>query len=296
MRFSSASRLASGRASLALYLAALPLWLFSAHGWPHATPIALGTLGLYQWWRYHHRYRLVADTPTSRSATPVQGYGEFFGQARAPDGPPLITPYGHMRCVWYHASRQCRDDRQSVLADNTRHSSDNALLLQLGNGQLVIEPAGAQVETLHQRQWQDEQYQYRESWIAEGDPLYALGSVTTHAGPPGQQAWRDDLQLLLNEWKADRSSLLQRFDLNGNGQLDPDEWEAVRQAAHQAIDQQHRTLASIPPSHHLHRPADSRPFMLSWRTPQAQAQQLRLLSWCHAAAALAAGVWLARLG
>lgn len=297
MRFSSASQLLYGWHSLALYLLAVPLGQLAPPSQPWLAPLATGSLALLLWWWQYRRYRFVADTPTSRSAAPVQGYGEFYGQARALAGPPLLTPYGLMRCVWYRASRQRRDDRHGSLpGGNQRHTSQSALLLQLDKGQLVIEPEGAHVDALHQRQWQDEQYQYQESWIADGDPLYALGSVTTHAGPPGQQAWRDDLQLLLNEWKADRAGLLQRFDHNGNGQLEPDEWEAVRQAAHHTINQQHRELAAIPPSHHLRRPGDTRPFILSWRTPAALARQQRLLAWCHAAIALAAGVWLAQPG
>ena len=200
-----------------------------------------------------------------------------------------------MRCVWYHASRQPRDDRHSHIRSRQQLVSDSAFLLADARGQLVIEPAGAVVETRHHRQWQDAQYHYRESWLADGDPLYALGSLVTLAGAPDRQAWRDDLQLLLNDWKADQTALLQRFDRDGNGALDADEWEAARQAAAHSINRQHRELAATPPSHHLQKPADGRPFLLSWRTPAALAQRLRRLAWSHAAVAVLAGYWLARL-
>lgn len=293
--FSSASRLASGWAGLLLYLPAWPLWLATGDSWPPAVPAAMGTLALWQWWRQHRRYRFVADTPTGRCHSPVQGYGEYHGQARACGGQPLLTPYGQMRCVWYHASRQPRDDRHGNAARSQHQVSDSAFLLADDSGQLVIEPAGAVVETRHHRQWQDAQYQYRESWLADGDPLCALGSLATVAGLPDRQAWRDDLQLLLNDWKADQPALLRRFDRDGNGALDAAEWEAARQAATHSINRQHRELAAIPPSHHLRQPADGRPFLLSWRTPAALAQRLRLLAWSHAAVAVLAGYWLARL-
>lgn len=293
--FSSASRLATGWAAFALYLPVWPLWLATRESWPHALPAAMGALALWQWWRHYRRYRHVDDTPTSRCHNPMQGYGEYHGQARACGGQPLLTPFGQMRCVWYDARRQRRDDRHSATRDSLHRVSDSAFLLQDDSGQLVIEPTGAVVETLHHRQWQDEHYQYQESWLADGDPLYALGRIATEAGGPDRQAWRDDLQLLLNDWKANQATLLQRFDRDGNGTLDASEWEAARQAATDTINRQHHELATTPPSHHLRRPNDSRPFLLSWRTPTALAQRLRRQAWSHAAVAVLAGYWLARL-
>ena len=293
--FSSASRRAAGWATLTPYLAAWPLWLVSHEGWPQAAPAAMGVLALWQWWRHYRRYRFVADTPTGRCHSPTQGYGQYHGQARACSGTPLLTPYGMMRCVWYYASRQRRDDHHQPAGPSHRSTSESAFLLQDGSGQLVIEPDGASVEALHHRQWHDQDYHYHENWIADGDPLYAMGSLATHAGAPDRQAWRDDLQLLLNDWKADQTTLLQRFDRDGNGTLDTSEWEAARLAATDTVNRQHRVLAAIPPSHHLRHPHDGRPFLLSWRSPAALAQRLRRLAWSHAAVALVAGYWLARL-
>ena len=71
--FSSASRLATGWAGLLLYLPAWPLWLASGDAWPPAVPLAVAVLALWQWWRQHRRYRFVADTPTGRCHSPVQG-------------------------------------------------------------------------------------------------------------------------------------------------------------------------------------------------------------------------------
>lgn len=293
--FSSASRPASDWVTLAGYLAAWPLWLATGDSWPHIAPFATGLLALWHWWRYYRRYRFVADTPTARCHHPVQGYGGYAGQARSVGGQPLLTPYGQMRCVWYHARRQRREHSRQPVGHSQQLTSDSAFLLDDGKGQLVIEPDGARVEAMHHRQWQDQDHHYQESWIADGDPLYAQGSLTTEAGAPDRQAWRDDLQLLLNDWKADQATLLQRFDRDGNGTLDSSEWDTARQLATDTINRQHRELAATPASHRLRRPADNRPFLLSWRTPQALAGKLRLLAGCHAAMALLAGYWLARL-
>ncbi len=292
--FSNASQTASDWASLAIYLAAWPLWLATGSSWPHIAPAATGLLALWHWWRHYRRYRFVADTPTASCHHPIQGHGGYYGQARAFGGQPLLTPYGQMRCVWYHARRQRHQNSHQPVATSQCISSDSAFLLDDGKGQLVIEPEGARVEAMHHRRWQDQDHHYQESWIADGDPLYAQGSLTTEEGAPDRQAWREDLQFLLNEWKADQAALLQRFDRDGNGTLDSSEWDMARQHATDIINRQHRELAATPASHHLRKPADAHPFLLSWRTPKALARKLRLLAWSHAAVALLAGCWLAR--
>jgi Ca2+-binding EF-hand superfamily protein len=42
---------------------------------------------------------------------------------------------------------------------------------------------------------------------------------------------RERLAALLAEWKYDQQQLLQNFDADGNGKIDPDEWQTVCQAA-----------------------------------------------------------------
>lgn len=290
---SSNAKPASHWGSLIPYLLALALAGLADDLPPRLIPAAITLGGLAGWTRYYRRYRLVADTPTATTRAVAQGYSECFGEAVAPGGTPLVTPFRQMRCVWYHAERVHSGERRHSRAE--RHTSDASFVLRDARGDIVIDPAGARVTCRHHQQWHDGDWLYQEHWIAPGDPLYVLGDCRTTASRPDRQAFRDDLSCLLDEWKRDSPQLLQRFDQNGDGQLSADEWEQARQAAHRSISEQHDALARLPDHTTLQRPADGRPFLIDWRPPQQLAASLRRLSWLHAAAGLAGMLWLWQL-
>ena len=52
----------------------------------------------------------------------------------------------------------------------------------------------------------------------------------THGGAAPALA-ESDVAQILREWKADKAQLLARYDRNGNGEIDMDEWEAARSDA-----------------------------------------------------------------
>jgi hypothetical protein len=55
-------------------------------------------------------------------------------------------------------------------------------------------------------------------------------------GELDRQALREDrIKGKLRKWKADHATLLQKFDRNRDGQIDLDEWEAVRQTTSQEV-------------------------------------------------------------
>lgn len=259
---------------------------------PLLLPGATAATGLVLWYWHYRQYRHVADTPTSRASSAAQGYSECYGQAAALGGLPLHTPCGNIPCVWYQSERRYRGSGYRQRPQQQQRSDDSFRLLDR-HGEILIQPDGASVEALHVRRWRDGDDDITEYWIADGDPLYVLGELYSQGGQPDRQAFRDDLQLTLNEWKRDRQRLLQRFDSNGDGQISEQEWEQARLAAHAEVGRNHRALAALPPSLHLRRPGDRRPFLISWRTPQDHARLLRRLAWSHAALALCATVWLA---
>jgi len=283
------------------YASLLPYLLLPLLAWqldelpPRLLPAAGALCGVALWLHFYRQYRHVADTPTTTSQAAAQGYCECFGEAAALDGPPLVTPFGGMRCVWYQAERR-PNGRQQRPQRSERLCSDDSFRLLDRRGEIIVQPAGASIEARHQRSWHDGDDVLSERWIAIGDPLYALGELRSLGGQPDRQAFRDDLQLTLNEWKQDPAQLLRRFDQNGDGTLSSEEWEHARQTAHGEVGRNHRALAAIPLSHHLQRPADRRPFIISWRSPQDTAGALRRLAWSHAACALLATLWLVRSG
>jgi len=271
-------------ALLAWQLDALPSRLLPAGG---------ALCGVALWLHFYRYYRHVADTPTATTRAAAQGYTECYGAAAAPGGKPLLTPYGKMRCLWYHAECQYQGrDRRHQLRES--HRSDDAFRLLDKRGEVVVLPDGALVDSRHLQRWREGDYYYTERWIAANDPLYVLGELHSANNRPQRQDYRDDLQLTLNEWKRDPAGLLRRFDRDGDGTLSSEEWEHARQAAHAEVGRNHRALAAIPLGHHLQRPADRRPFIISWRSPQDTARALRRLAWSHAACALLAALWPGR--
>lgn len=250
--------------------------------------------GLLLWGGFYHYYRHVADTPTATTGAAAQGYTECHGEAAAPAGKPLLTPYGKMRCLWYHA--ECRyQGREYGHPASEQHRSDDVFRLLDHRGEVCVYPAGALVESRHRASWRHGDYQYTERWIAAGDPLYVLGELRGGSQYLQRDDYRADLQLTLNEWKADQRGLLRRFDSDGDGHISPPEWENARQAAHQQVQSLHRALQAAPQGSQLQRPADGRPFIISWRSPHDAARRLQQLAWSHAAVATLAALHSVKL-
>ncbi|HEY1077128.1 MAG TPA: GIDE domain-containing protein [Fontimonas sp.] len=236
--------------------------------------------------------RLIDNTPTSRIRSAAQGYVELEGHARLLPGPDILSPLSGQRCCWwkYQVERQ-----ETVVRNGKRTSewrtiesdtSESLFLLVDPTGECVVDPQGASIDPSLRRQWrgstrQPQQvpdktpflqlggdYRYTESLIQVGDPLYTLGqfrSQTAHL----ELNEGAETAALLRDWKADQALLLQRFDRNGDGEIDLGEWEAIRAAALEQVRAAalERTLDTD--IHVLCRAPDRRPFIVSTHS-QAQ--------------------------
>lgn len=229
--------------------------------------------------------RMMQDLPTSRVASASQGYVELKGHAGLLPGPPIVSPLTAARCVWWdyrveQKTRTIRNGRsRSEWRTIARATSDELFLLTDPSGSCVIDPHGATVHPSLRRRWRGHgrrpsqvpeqspwlsfgDYRYSERLIRIGDPIYGTGLFRTQNGVQSFSE-NDDVRDLLADWKRDQRDLLKRFDADGDGQIDLDEWEAVRQAALVAVRQRHVEQAVAPDLHVLCRPPDRRPFVLS---------------------------------
>jgi len=239
------------------------------------------------WWfiRRFAQARHLLDTPTSKIRSAAQGYAEFYGVLQATEQSQILAPLTHTPCLWwrfkieeYRSNGKNRSWR--VLESG---SSDTWLELQDSTGSCLIDPRGAEVRPATRQVWQGNQrhplgparsgwmalfssgkrYRYTEERLHIGQPLYAIGEFRSHGG--GRQAF--DLAAtkgaVIREWKSDYSGLLQRFDSDRNGQLDEQEWGRVRLAARLEAEDRHRQQSLQPVQHHLGKPAERQPFILS---------------------------------
>jgi len=110
-----------------------------------------------------------------------------------------------------------------------------------------------------------------EERLSRTRPIYALGWFKTVGGAGDDLDSNAAVREKLAAWKQDRAGLVERFDADGDGDINMQEWETARQAAEAEVreEQLQRALKPgvnvfcMPPKHH------DNLFLLS-AVPQAQ--------------------------
>ena len=294
--------------------------------WLLASAAALATAAAFWFaFRWLGRARVIEDMPTSRIRSAPQGYVELDGTARMMDGEPIVAPLSSRPCCWFRYKVERRGDKGWYRVEGG--SSDGLFLLEDGTGRCIVDPEGAEVTPGERRVWRgsrrqpdttmpsthDEstllrvgrwlgrnalgssRYRYTEELILDGMPLYAIGEFKTLDELDHRLARQEIARGLLREWKRDSTALQARFDANGDGRVDEQEWtEARRQAQREAARQQQaQSQRQIP--HLLFRPASGRPFLISTHPQFALARRYRWMAAGAAAGFLLAGglvTWL----
>jgi len=241
------------------------------------------------WWCINtlKKARYLLDTPTSKVRSAAQGYIELYGVLKDSAG-LLNAPLSATPCVWWSFSidEQVRSSKDHRRWQSLEKGSSTALLcLNDGTGDCLIDPQGAQVMPMTKKVWYGtarhplqaplhshflqtlligaKRYRYTEQRLHANEPLYAIGDFVSRGA--GQEAF--DLAAvqgaLIREWKRDYVGLLRRFDDDRNGQLDPQEWQTVRQSAKDEVERLQRTRSADPARHYLRKPQEHQPFILS---------------------------------
>jgi hypothetical protein len=256
----------------------------------------------YYCFRSWRRNRALRDTPTSRIRSAAQGYVELSGRGcLAPDSKNK-APLSDTPCVWWRykvESKASSFGRSRSWHTVMSGESTAPFLLDDGTGQCEVDPEGAEVYphggdvwyghdewpsrrlpgTQSPMQWLwgpwfGGPYRYTEQRLEATRPVVAVGLFRTSGAAYGNEA-EAALGHLLQAWKHDQKALLQRFDTDGNGVLNTEEWERARAAAR---DQVVAELAARPPAPRvafLTKPADGRPFLISGSDPSTLARGLR---------------------
>ncbi len=246
------------------------------------------------------RVRVIEDTPTARIRSAAQGYGELSGMAELMDGAPIVAPLTGKSCVWYRYKVEKMGDKHTHVVDSGR--SDELFLLVGRTGRCVIDPEGATVIARHKEVWFDfsypsrkrgghsgllgrllgrvgSRYRYTEERLRAGEPLYAIGMFKSVGGSAESFDTEAEVRELLRLWKNDRHDLLRRFDSNGDGDIDLQEWEAVRKAAYRQVRQEQSRRSMAPPTHVMSKPVHGkRPYLLSTLSEEELVTRFRRLA------------------
>ena len=254
---------------------------------------AVGTiaaLGFVAWMRAYRRYRAIVDTPRSRIASASQGYVELQGRAT------LFGPADGIGFAWtppavwlrYAVYRQ-RGGRHLLVESG---QSASVFVVEDDSGKALVDPEGAEVVSSRRFHEERGDFIYRGEYIAPGDTLYVLGQLATEGGDHHPHDPAGDVASMLGNWKRDRPFLLARYDRDGDGEIDIEEWQAARRDAEKTVAAKLRAEGHLlnPVRHRLGASHGWRPYLLG-TVPEARlATRFQRWAVVHLALFLLAGV------
>ncbi|HQC84357.1 MAG TPA: hypothetical protein PLN82_00720 [Rhodoferax sp.] len=282
-------------------LVAAYIGLFTAALQLRGSPMARASLaaavvvGIVAWAGALRRARAVAHLATSRIASAAQGYVEVMGRASVDPDNLILSPMSGVQCLWYRYRVFSRDNAKEEWRQTDSGVSSATFEIRDETGAARVDPDHAEVLGAEVRtNYPDTDTKLVEELLFGGRVLYVLGEFSTIGGAHSVLSVRDDVSILLAEWKADAAGLKRRFDLDGNGEIDLREWELARRLATKTVEQQHRAIRKEPGVHMLRAPPDGRLFLISALSPQTLRRRFVLWSFAHLGLALAAAVLLVR--
>lgn len=239
-------------------------------------------LSLFAWTSAWRRARAVADTPTSRVASAAQGYVELIGSGKPLAGAPLMSPLSNVPCLWFRYTVERKDSDNKWVTED-KGESDASFILEDGSGECVVDPEGAEMLVTKKDSWIQGDRRHTEWLLIERQKVYALGQFATRGSVDLDLNVAEDVKLLLAEWKTRTAELLERFDLDKNGQIDLKEWELARAQARREVTANHRELRASSELHVMHLPEDGRLYLISDMEPDNLTSKYRWWSWFHIA-------------
>jgi len=252
--------------------------------------IIISCLGIacgYGIFYFIRRARIIQDTPTSKIRSAAQGYVEIIGKVNYLIQQPITAPLTTQACAWFSYEIEEReddgdDDSGPSWRTIEKKSSDRAFQCEDETGICMVDPRKAEVHPINEDVWYGHSkwpshgptvktgyfsrgdYRYTERRLHSGEPLYALGLFRSVDPNKAHGDVNDETRAILKLWKQDQSTLHEKFDANGDGQIDLNEWQTVRNAAEQKAYQQRLSRSDRPAIHVLSKTDDfRRPFILS---------------------------------
>lgn len=183
--------------------------------------------------------RLLENTPVSRIRSLAAGMVEVSGRAERCYA--LVTPVTQTPCIYYCLSRYQRRERNGSWQLVARHTSGlHPFWLRDATGKVLIDPAAADLRpgcrqegsgaglnsSFMNREFSpDSDEKWVEESIPEGETVYVLGfsAPRRRANDSLHEATAAALRRLKGS-----GELHKRFDQNGDGRIDAEEWDEAR--------------------------------------------------------------------
>ncbi len=246
------------------------------------------------WTMSYRRARRITDTPTSKIASASQGYVELVGRGHHHPGGPVLSRITALPCLWYrYIVEQKTGDNKWKQIDSGR--SEQSFMLDDESGRCMVDPEHAEVIAKRKERWIQGSYRYTEWLLLPQATIYALGQFSTVGGANSNLDFRQDVSDLLAEWKQNKDDLHERFDLDGDGHINEQEWMLARQQARRDVKKEHDNIRLQSGTNVMHKPRDGRLFLISDLDPLRLARRYQLWAWFHLAmlfAALGGLVWV----
>ncbi len=262
--------------------------------WIWAIILSAATLGgFYFGFRALYRARIIEDTPTARIRSAHQGYVELEGNAELMEGIPIVSPLSNTECCWWRYQIHKKNHKGNWVLEEKKTSTE-LFLLRDDTGACIIDPEGAEVSPKQKEVWYGSRQpgasnqiggnflasrRYTEEYIYSGNHLYAIGLFKSLDDMDHRRARSEIARELLKEWKQ-QPEKMQLFDRNGDGDIDPHEWEAARRTAATQAEREYREEQENLIPHMLTKPDNRRhPYLIS---PRPQFDLVKRYRWIAA--------------
>lgn len=247
----------------------------------------LAALAFWGWLSNLRRAHLIVDTPTARIGSVAQGYAELRGRGKALAGTPLYSPLTGLPVLWYRLRIEARDANGRW---RLRHEdeSDASFLLTDASGEVVVDPEGADKLVRRKDVTLRGDERLTQHALLANDAIYVIGEFASLGSIAPDIDEAAQVRELLEHWKRDRHALLARFDLDGNGEIDMNEWALARRQARREVLRTRDEAMRAPEVHLMRRPADGRLYLISDLDPTTLARRFRGIAVAQAVLFLAA--------
>ena len=250
-------------------------------------------IALWAWRRALTRAGTIGNTPADRIASTAQGYTRLAGRGQLLEGRQRVfEPGTGLPCLWYRVNY-----RPSGSREVEREQSDASFLLDDGSGAVcAVDPEGAEMLVRRRHAEYLEDGAYVEYWsLRPGDRICVLGEFVTLGSIDPDLDIHHQTGELLDLWKADRPALLRRFDLNDDGEINPQEWDLARAAARREVQRAQQEALTALEAHIMRTPSNGLPYLISDRDLDALARRFQLWAIVHGLVFIACAAALAWL-